>query len=346
MNFNPTPRPKLHGTRASELLSKPLKPLEWMVENLIPMKQVTLLYGDGGTGKSTLALQLANAAVKIDKWLGLPTKAGATVYLSCEDDGNVIHRRLIDFGSKAIDVDDLDIIDCANRDQTFLVEITPDNKLTPTALFGILEDDIKALTPALVILDNLNDIFPDEGYGKVLPRQFIRKVRNLAIKYNCAVLILAHPSKAGMATGRGDSGSTAWNDTARSRLYFKTDENDRHRATLKVMKNNHGPRGQEFNLQFINNKFELEANVSDGWKTQRAEDKFLSLLKLFNEQGQKVNSNGGTTHAPKRFAVHPHNEGFTKAMFGSAMQSLLAKKKIKIVKGGSQSRQTTWLEIV
>ena len=70
---------------------------------------------------------------------------------------------------------------------------------------------------------------------------------------------------------------------------------------------------------------------------------YSTVCKRFS---QKVNSNGGTTHAPKRFAVHPHNEGFTKAMFGSAMQSLLAKNKIKIVKGGSQSRQTTWLEIV
>ena len=67
-----------------------MKPREWMVENLIPMQQVTLLYGDGGTGKSTLALQLANAAVKLEKWLDLETKAGATYYLSCEDEENEI----------------------------------------------------------------------------------------------------------------------------------------------------------------------------------------------------------------------------------------------------------------
>ena len=56
---------------------------------------------------------------------------------------------------------------------------------------------------------------------------------------------------------------------------------------------------------------------------------------MFTEQGQRVNSNAGANYAPKKFSDHPTNEGFTKAIFGSAMQSLLAKNKIKIVKGGS-----------
>jgi hypothetical protein len=34
---------------------------EWLVPDLIPTRTVTLLYGDGGTGKSLLALQLAVA---------------------------------------------------------------------------------------------------------------------------------------------------------------------------------------------------------------------------------------------------------------------------------------------
>jgi len=345
MNFNPTPRPTLHATRASELLSRTMKPREWMVQGFIPMKQVTLLYGDGGSGKSTLALQLANAAVKLEKWLDLPTKAGATYYLSCEDDSREIQRRLHDFGSKAIEVDDLVVMDCVGKD-TYLVEITPDNKLAPTDLYRRLEEDLKAFEPKLLILDNLADIFPEEGYGRVLPRAFMNMLRGLANQNDCAILILAHPSKAGISTGRGDDGSTAWNNSARSRLYFKSVDGDETAKTLTVMKSNHAATGTELTLRFVNNRFERELEVSQAWKTQRAEEQFIALLKMFTEQGQRVNSNAGANYAPKKFADHPTNEGFTKAIFGSAMQSLLAKNKIKIVKGGSQSRPTTWLEIV
>ena len=38
-----------------------MPPREWLVDALVPMKTVTLFSGDGGTGKSLLALQLAVA---------------------------------------------------------------------------------------------------------------------------------------------------------------------------------------------------------------------------------------------------------------------------------------------
>ena len=34
-------------------------------------------------------------------------------------------------------------------------------------------------------------------------------------------LLLAHPSLTGMSTGTGMSGSTGWNNAARSRMYFQ-----------------------------------------------------------------------------------------------------------------------------
>jgi hypothetical protein len=51
-------------------------------------------------------------------------------------------------------------------------------------------------------------------------RQFIGMLRGLAIRHECAVLLLSHPSVAGIASGGGSSGSTAWNNSVRSRLYL------------------------------------------------------------------------------------------------------------------------------
>ncbi len=46
---------------ADELAGSAPPPRPWHVRNMIPARVVTLMQGDGGTGKSTLALQLAAA---------------------------------------------------------------------------------------------------------------------------------------------------------------------------------------------------------------------------------------------------------------------------------------------
>ena len=46
---------------AASLEGKPVPAREWLVDELVPSKTVTLFSGDGGTGKSLLALQLAVA---------------------------------------------------------------------------------------------------------------------------------------------------------------------------------------------------------------------------------------------------------------------------------------------
>ncbi|MCA3487246.1 MAG: AAA family ATPase, partial [Rhodobacter sp.] len=44
---------------ARDLADKPIPPRHWHVDDLVPGGTVTLLSGDGGTGKSLLAMQLA-----------------------------------------------------------------------------------------------------------------------------------------------------------------------------------------------------------------------------------------------------------------------------------------------
>ena len=58
----------LPGSRASQ--GRPVPERQWLVPDLIPDRTVTLLSGDGGTGKSLLALQLAVAAATGGRWIG------------------------------------------------------------------------------------------------------------------------------------------------------------------------------------------------------------------------------------------------------------------------------------
>lgn len=68
-HFGPAHNPFIDGTPprlsrffpASELSDRPVPMRHWLVPDLVPSRVVTSLYGDGGTGNSLLALQLADA---------------------------------------------------------------------------------------------------------------------------------------------------------------------------------------------------------------------------------------------------------------------------------------------
>ena len=55
---------------ASDLADQPVPERDWLVPGLVPSGTVTLLGGDGGTGKSLVTLQLAAAIALGTPWLG------------------------------------------------------------------------------------------------------------------------------------------------------------------------------------------------------------------------------------------------------------------------------------
>ena len=83
---------------ASELYGKIIPARKWLVDGLVPSGTVTLLGGDGGTGKSLVALQLATCTALGRSWLGLSVSSGKALFISAEDDEKELHRRIVDIG--------------------------------------------------------------------------------------------------------------------------------------------------------------------------------------------------------------------------------------------------------
>lgn len=342
---------------AARLNGKTVPPRQWLVPDLIPSRTVTLLGGDGGTGKSLLAKLLAVACATSGPWIGLPVESGPAIYFTAEDDEDEVHRRLDNIlratGGSYDDLADLIICSYAGKDALLATQATPTAPLQPTDLFRRLDMRMAAVKPVVVVLDTLADLFPGNENDRAQARQFIGLLRSLAIKHDCAVILLAHPSLSGLNSGSGTSGSTAWNNSVRSRLYLERIVQDGYEANpdarvLSTKKANYGRTGGEINLTWRNGVFEADAPVTALDRmasTAKAERVFLSLLRLVNEQGQTVNSNAGAYYAPKFFADHPKSEGVTKSAFRAAMQTLLAEGKIHIVKSGPASRQTSHLEV-
>ena len=98
----------------------PVPERKWIVPGFIPAGTVTLLSGDGATGKSLLAQQLAVARALAREWIGLLPEPGRTLVLSAEDDADEMQRRLEDirkfYGAKMADLSDMRLVDLVGED--------------------------------------------------------------------------------------------------------------------------------------------------------------------------------------------------------------------------------------
>lgn len=335
---------------ASSLAGKFVPPREWHVHDLIPTGQVTLFSGDGGTGKSLLAMQLAACTATGTQWLGLDVRQGRALYLSAEDDRNEMHRRLAAIGG-IDEMQHLTLCSWAGQDALLATPRGKTGELVRTKLFDTLEARIAMERPALAVLDTLADFFGGNENDRAQARQFIGILRGLAIRHRCAVLLLSHPSVAGISSGGGASGSTAWNNSVRSRLYLSRKvgsdgyESNPDVRTLAVKKSNYGRIGKELHLIWNNGIFVAEARPALIEIVAKAETIFLKLLLEFMAQGQRVNATGGQNYAPNVFAAHPESNGIAKRAFRDAMEKLLATGRIEVIETGPASKRRGHLEI-
>jgi RecA-family ATPase len=343
---------------ASEFEGKHIPPRPWLAPDLVPSGTVTLLGGDGGTGKSLLALQLACAVVTGGQWLGRAVAGGGAVFVSAEDDEAELQRRTDDIrrhlDQSFRDLHRMTLRSLAGEDALLAKLDRATGALIPSPLFTELDRRIADERPALVVLDTLADLFPGNENDRTQARQFIGILRGLAIRHECAVLLLAHPSLSGLNSGSGTSGSTGWNNSVRSRLYLERIAQGGYEANpdarvLKTMKANHGRIGGEIGLTWKAGVFiadAVETGLDRKAGSAKAERVFLKLLTAFTEIGRKVNHAGGQTYAPKVFAASPDAEGCNQRSLATAMEVLLASGKLAIGKEGPPSKQRQFLTVV
>lgn len=349
----PTPQRESRFYSAASLKGKSVPPRQWLVDGLVPQKTVTLFSGDGGTGKSLLALQLAIAVATGTGWIGRPVKTGRVIFLSAEDDDEELHRRTDDIlraeGRDYDDLSGLTLRSLAGEDALLAVETQL--ALMQSELFKELDARAAEESPALVVIDTLADVYPANENDRAKVRQFVGILRGLALKRRCAVMLLGHPSLTGLSSGSGTSGSTAWNNSVRSRLYLSRIEQDGYESdpdkrVLTTKKANYGRVWGEINMTWREGVFVpdsapqgLDAMAANA----KAERVFLKLLAAFTAQGRRVNATAGAQYAPKVFAEHPQAEGMTKRALRPAMEALLASGRLVVETEGPPSRRVSYL---
>lgn len=249
---------------AEQLSAPPDDFLPHVVDKWVPCDEVTLLAGHGGGGKSYIALSLA-VHVALGRPFGdLPTQRTGVLFFSAEDGAPILRLRLARVcHALGVDLSELDgrlhLLDASDIDPALHREqrVTVGGRtmvMTETALLDTLAELVARLDVGLVVVDNASDVFDDDEIRRARVRTFIRSLRARIARPGRAVLLLSHVNKnranQGRAAGSEDySGSTAWHNSARSRLSLDAGADDRS-VTVEHVKANLGARAHPVRLEW------------------------------------------------------------------------------------------------
>jgi RecA-family ATPase len=327
----------------------PLEPMRWLATNRIPAGDVTILSGDGGGGKTTVALQLAVAVERgLGDWLGTVTESGPVIFFSGEEPEPEMRRRLHRVarkrGLEPADLEDLHF-HFADPDACLLGMARRDGTMAPTPLFTSLAAAARAIKPVLIVVDSIAATFGGNQNDRVQARTFVGLFRTLARQVDCAILLLDHPSLSGITSGTGRGGSMDWQNATRARLHLETVEGDDGSTgrVIEVKKTNYGPCGEKVRLQWEDGCFVLEAAASaphQAAANTTADRRYLECLDAITAQGRHVCHAPGRGYAPKAFAEMPQAAGLTWRAFQAAQERLFAAGTIENIPYGPKSKGT------
>ena len=214
----------LEGSAAQPglLADVPMQSVAWLVPQLLPLGEVSLLGADGGTGKGIWQAQLI-AYVTAGKTSGFfplpPQHTGKVLLLAGEDDpGKVLKARLL----------------AAGADMNRVLVLTADDYFGKTGQPLTLKDQALAdfaakAGPLLLIVDPLQSFLPAgvEMASRNQMRSILLPLKAIAAAQQCAVLLVMHSNKKQGVSGcaRLADSSDIW-DMARSVLMMGRAKND------------------------------------------------------------------------------------------------------------------------
>lgn len=311
----------------------------WKVKDYIPDRQATLLTGKGAAGKSLVSQQQCTCVAMGIPFLGIETITTNALYITCEDDADELHRR-----QKAI---------CAGlnvpieqlRGRLYLLSLqgemnnelarfdSHDGTMRTAPRFEQIVEKCRELEIGFLVLDNTAHLFTGNENDRHQVAAFINLCNRLALSINGAVVIVGHPNKAGDSY----SGSTAWENQVRSRLFMEipTDENgnaqDPDARVMRREKANYAQRGGDLEFRWYKGAFLLHDAIPEGERrtigqvTQDAEEnaRFLRCLAASTAAKRAVSHINGINYYATIFTRMTEAGGMKKNAFESAFERLL-----------------------
>lgn len=295
-----------------------LQEVQWLWKPYIPFGKITIIQGDPGEGKTTLALRLAAACTAGQLFPGMDkVKPFNVIYQTAEDGlGDTVKPRLMDAGA----------------DQDRVLNIVEDQK-SLTLLDSRIEAAICQTGSRLLILD------PIQGYlGDRIDmnraneiRTVLKNVAAVAERTGCAIVLVGHLNKAtGLNSAYRGLGSIDFRAAARSVLLVGRIKKEPNVRVVVHDKSSLAPEGKSlaFSLGETNGfhwlegydtitSEELLCGVSQQTKTATAEELIRNLL-----------CNGDAIPAEEIFQA-AQRKGISRRTVNEAKKSILEISSIK-----------------
>lgn len=171
--------PKATIFNGAEFLKLESEGLQWLIPGIFPARGVTIVAGDAGAGKTTLAYDLAASILYQEEFLGeMPSKQGKVLFVSSDEQPCFAQDKLINRGFKFDD------------QWQFIIDWDVTQKDT-------LEETIEDLRPQLVVVDSFAAIHRDAAFDEnsSQAKSSIYWLESLASKYQCGILLIHHANK-------------------------------------------------------------------------------------------------------------------------------------------------------
>jgi RecA-family ATPase len=282
----------------------------WVVEGFVPHGHAVLLTGAGAAGKSLLSQLLSTCIGMGAPFLGMPVAESRALYITCEDDTDELHRR-----QEAI-CEGLGVSLEQTRDRVFLLSLygelgnelcTFDDKRTLHAADRYRQ--IRAVAIALdirfIVLDNTSHFYTGNENVRPEVAAFSNLCNALARDIDGSVIMVGFPNKAGDSY----SGSTAWENQVRSRLFMETpkDEDgqpiDPDYRVLRNEKANYAQRGAEVGFVWSKGTFALPPEQADGASVSHkfSERHAVQALREIDRRWVAKNPFSAAHNSPERY---------------------------------------------
>ena len=221
---------------------------EWLVERLMPLNETTVVFADGGSGKSFFALALALATkAGVTLPMGLrPTRQCEVLYLDWETNPQELRRRA-EWLCRGMNLDPLPTL-------YYRAGI---KRLTDDA--AKLRAEVGSRNIGLVIIDSIG---PAMGTDPESANEAIRAMNVLRTFDRTTRLVLAHVSKATAEQTQGGGkpfGSIFFSNLGRSAWEMRSNGADPPGIGLYQRKTNYRPDTRPIGLELIINDEQEEA---------------------------------------------------------------------------------------
>lgn len=221
----------IESVEISDLMTAVVPGPEFIIDPLIPREHVTLMSGHGGAGKSVVALTMSAHIACGENWAGFAINPRRVLYVSLEDGARMVRSRL----KKIIEHYGLPIEKLARNMVVFdgsrgaVLAFERSSNGLRELVFTAVADQIREAARGfdMVVIDNASDAYAANENERRMVREFVHWLAESVRAHNGAVLLLAHVDKATAkfgGNGNSYSGSTAWHNSARSRLALVEDE--------------------------------------------------------------------------------------------------------------------------